>query len=74
MQPLDQIQLQISASTEPPAKSEDDLFCELLGKILNNIPECPEKDIAKIEIQQKLVSLKHSVSSRHITESNQCLH
>lgn len=74
MQPLDQIQLQKSASTEPPAKSEDDLFCELLGKILNNIPECPEKDIVKIEIQQKLVSLKHSVSSRHITESNQSLH
>ena len=74
MQTLDQIQLQKSASSEPPAKSEDDLFCELLGKILNNIPECPEKDIAKIEIQQKLISLKHSVTSRHITESNQSLH
>lgn len=71
---LDQIQLQKSASSEPPAKSEDDLFCELLGKILNNIPECPEKDIAKIEIQQKLISLKHRVTSRHITKSNQSIY
>lgn len=50
-----------------PAKSEDDIFCELLGKTLNNIPE---KDIAKIEIQQKFVSLKHNVNNRNISKPN----
>ena len=41
------------------SKSADELFGELVVKLLGEIPEQEEKALLKIEIQQKFIRLKH---------------
>lgn len=40
-------------------KSEDDCFCELMCKMLNQIPESEEKAMLRLEMQQKVISLRY---------------
>ena len=39
-------------------RSEDSIFCELLCKILESLPNDVEKELLKLNIQQKVVELR----------------
>ena len=41
------------------AKSEDATFCELMCKMLNQIPESEEKAMLKIELQQRVIACRY---------------
>lgn len=45
-------------STEQ-SKSEDATFCELMCKMLNQIPESEEKAMLKIELQQRVIACRY---------------
>lgn len=40
-------------------KSEDECFCELMLKMLNQIPETEEKAMLKLQMQQKVIALRY---------------
>ena len=41
-------------------KTEDDILCELLLKMLQSIPEGPEKAMFRLELQQKVIMFKYN--------------
>lgn len=44
-------------------KTEDEIYCELLRKLLSQIPECEMKDELKLNIQRMIIKCKHQLSS-----------
>ena len=54
---------QSNAKVTSSPKSADELFGELVVKLLGEIPENEEKDLLKLEIQQKLIRLNTEESS-----------
>lgn len=40
-------------------KSEDECFCELMLKMLSQVPETQEKALLKLEMQQKVIALRY---------------
>lgn len=52
----------VTTTTTSPSdlsKSEDATFCELMCKMLNQIPESEEKALLKIELQQRVVACRY---------------
>jgi len=52
----------VTTTTTSPSdlsKSEDATFCELMCKMLNQIPESEEKALLKIELQQRVIACRY---------------
>lgn len=51
----------VTTTTSPSdlSRSEDATFCELMCKMLNQIPESEEKALLKIELQQRVIACRY---------------
>ena len=49
----------------PPPKSADVLFSEMVGKLLQNIPNGASKDMLKIDIQKMIFQTQYGTHSTH---------
>ena len=63
---LDRVDKAVEKESE---KSEDQVFCELILKMLNEISDSADKYLLKLEIQQKLIKLKHKIIDESLTST-----
>ena len=53
----------IHITNQSHSKTKDELYTDLIANMLHEIPECPEKDLLKLEIQHNIIQLKHKKSN-----------
>ena len=53
----------IQITNQSLSKNKDELYTDLIANMLHEIPECPEKDLLKLEIQHNIIQLKHKKSN-----------
>ena len=59
MDRIEKLDEQNKSNAKKDEKSEDDIFCEFVNKMLREIPNSNEKDLLKLEFQSKIISLRH---------------